>query len=178
MSPSKSRQQFIPSRPRSELFTAIGVSAGIVIGTALIIWLIRPGTAGVPGSGGLFSRQPRMTVLVLLIAGLVAGVVAFVARRRRPGRLGTRGSIAVGSATVVVLGVVAGIFWPGGVVRHWPKQPKVTTPATTPEFPSTVATTPTKTPTTLKSPTTVKSETTVSPSTVSPSTVTPTTKGP
>ena len=132
MSPSKSRQQFVPTRPRAEVFTAIAVGAAIVLGTALLVWLIRPGTPGVPGGGGIFNRQPRVTILVILIAAVVAGVVYFVLSRRRPTRLGARGSIAVGTAVVVLLGVLVGIFWPGGVIRHWPKQPKVTTPINEP----------------------------------------------
>jgi hypothetical protein len=167
MSPSKSRQQFVPSRPRAEVFTAVAVGAAIVLGTALLVWLIRPGTPGVPGGGGLLSRQPRMTILVLLIAALVGGVVAYVRSRRRPTRLGARGSIAVGSAVVVVLGVAGGIFWPGGVVRHWPKRPKVTTPVTNPPTAST-------TPPTVTSPTT-KAKTGTSVTTVPKSATTVTT---
>src|SRR5437773_8473588 len=163
MSPSRPRQQFVPSRPRSELITAVAVSAGIVGGTALLIWLIRPGKAGVPGGGGLLSRQPRMTLLVLVTAA-VLGAVAYWARRgrRTPKRLGERGSMIVGSAVVIVLAIVGGIFWPGGIVRHWPKQPKFSdTPATNPisvpsstvKPPTTVATPPT-TPSSTNSPAT------------------------
>ena len=166
MSPSR-RQQFVPGRPRSEVYVAIAVGVGIVVGTALLIWLMRPGKSGVPGGGGLFARQPRMTILVILTAAALSGVVAFVTTRRHL-RFGVRGSIAVGSASVVVLAVVGGIFWPGGVIRHWPKQPKIDTtptPATTPvTSPTTLtpATTPTtaKTATSLKTPTTVASPTT------------------
>ena len=129
----------IRDSPRSELYTAIAVGAAIVLGTALVVWLIRPGTAGVQGGGGLFNRQPRMTILVLLTAAALAGGIAYLLRgRRRPKRLSARGSIAIGSAVAIVLAVVAGIFWPGGVIRHWPKQPKfsdtppVTNPATVP----------------------------------------------
>jgi len=155
MSPSR-RQQFIPSRPRSEVIIAVAVGVGIVAGTALIIWLIRPGTAGVPGGGGLVARQPRMTILLALAAGAIGLVVAFVRRSRHRPRFGSRGAIAVGAATVVVLAVVGGIFWPGGVVRHWPRQPKVApTPSTNP-VPSTPATT-SKPGTTLKTGTTVAS---------------------
>jgi hypothetical protein len=122
MSPSRGRQQFVPSRPRAEVFTAVGVSAAIVIGTALLIWLMRPGVAGVEGGGGLFNRQPRMTILVLLTIAVLAGVALYVLRRRHPPRFGTQGSIAIGSAATVVLAVVAGIFWPGGAIRHWPRR--------------------------------------------------------
>jgi multisubunit Na+/H+ antiporter MnhB subunit len=130
MSPSKSRQQFVPSRPRAEVFTAVAVAVGIIVTTALLIWLIRPGTAGVPGRGGLFSRQPRATILFLATLGALGAVIAYVTRRRKSFRLGTRGAIGVGAAGVVVLALAAMIFWPGGIVRHWPRQPKVTTPLT------------------------------------------------
>jgi hypothetical protein len=134
MSPSRTRRQFVPSRPRSEVVTAVVVAAGIVVGTALLIWLIRPGKVGVPGGGGLLSRQPRMTLLVLLTAAALGVVALWVRRGRRlPKRLGERGTFIVGSAVVIVLAIVGGIFWPEGIVRHWPKQPKIPdTPATNP----------------------------------------------
>ncbi|MDQ1476196.1 MAG: hypothetical protein QOE62_1425 [Actinomycetota bacterium] len=164
MSPSRTRPQFVPARPRSELYTAIAVAVGIVVGTALVVWLIRPGTPGVPGSGGLFNRQPRMTMLVILTAVVLVGTVSYLLRgRRRPRRLGTRGSIAVGSAAAIVFAVLAGFFWPDGVIRHWPKQPKIsnTPPITNP------ATVPATTPTTVRG-----SSTTVKPGTTAPSTPT------
>jgi hypothetical protein len=169
MSPTR-RQQFVPSRPRSELIGAVAVGVGIVAGTILIIWLIRPGTAGVPGGGGLVARQPRMTILLALAAAAIGVVVALVGRARHRPRFGSRGAIAVGSATVVVLAVVGGIFWPGGVVRHWPKLPKLApTPSTNP-LPSTPLTTGT----------TVKTDTTVAAPTSTPAasaTTTPPTTG-
>jgi hypothetical protein len=173
MSPTR-RQQFVPSRPRSELIGAIAVGVGIVAGTILIIWLIRPGTAGVPGGGGLVARQPRMTILLALAAAAIGVVVALVGRARHRPRFGSRGAIAVGSATVVVLAVVGGIFWPGGVVRHWPKLPKLApTPSTNP-LPSTPLTTATPG-TTVKTGTTVAAPTSTPPA--SASTTPPTTGG-
>ncbi|HEY5170141.1 MAG TPA: hypothetical protein VIK54_00280, partial [Acidimicrobiia bacterium] len=68
MSPSRPRQQFVPARPRAEIVTAVAVGVGIVGATVLLIWLIRPGGSGVAGGGGLFNRQPRMTMLVVLTA--------------------------------------------------------------------------------------------------------------
>jgi hypothetical protein len=172
MSPSArrpQRQQFVQARPRSEVVTAVAVSAAIVIGTALLVWLMRPGSPGVPGGGGLFNRQPRMTILVLLTAAVIGGLILYVVRRRHPPRFGTRGSIGIGSAGAVVLAVVAGIFWPGGVIHHWP--PQFDIPANpAPTLPSLPATTAPKTATTKPAtPTTATKPT--SPTTVTATTV-------
>jgi magnesium-transporting ATPase (P-type) len=140
-SPGKTRPQFVPARPRAEVFTAIAVGAAIVLGTLALIWLMRPGPQGIPGKGGLFSRQARFTMLLILTLAALGFMVSFFLRRRHPGRLGTNGSIAAGSAVIVVLAVVAGIFWPGGLIRHWPKQPKIATPDTNPVTTVTPATT-------------------------------------
>jgi uncharacterized membrane protein YfcA len=171
MSPSKSRGQFIPARPRSEVVTAVLVGAAIVLGTALLIWLLRPGTPGVPGGGGLLSRQPRMTILVVATAVVLAAVAYRVlTHHKRSARLSQRGELVLGSTVVIVLAVAGGIFWPGGVVRHWPKRPKlVQTPPTTAAPAST---------TTAKSATTAKTATTVAPTSSVPSnSSTPTTTG-
>ncbi len=159
MSPAKRRQQFVQAPPRSEIVIAVAVSAGIVVGTALLVWLIRPGKPGVPGGGGLFNRQPRVTILVLLAAAVIAGVVLSVVRRRHPPRFGVRGSIALGSAVTIVLAVVAGVFWPDGLIRHWPAQFKVPdTPLTS--VPSSAPTTAAKTATTGSTVTTATTVTT------------------
>jgi hypothetical protein len=177
--PRPQRQQFVRARPRSEVVIAVVVSAGIVLGTALLVWLMRPGTVGVPGGGGILNRQPRMTILVLLAAAAIGGVVLYVVRRRHAPRFGTRGSIAIGSAVTIVAAVVAGIFWPGGVIRHWPPQfklPDVTptsVPSSTPTTASNTATTKAGTATTVTTATTGSSVTT--PTTVS--TPTPVTAG-
>src|SRR5258708_3680791 len=120
MSPSRSRQQFVPSRPRAEVITAVAVGTAIVVSTALLIWLIRPGKPGIPGGGGLLARQPRATILVLATAALVGGVLVFVRRRRHWARLSERAAMIIGSGVVMVLAIAGGVFWPGGVVRHWP----------------------------------------------------------
>jgi hypothetical protein len=176
MSPSRTRPQFVPTRPRSELYTAIAVAVGIVVGAALVIWLIRPGAPGIPGGGGLFNRQPRITILVILAAIVLAGAVSYLLRgRHRPQRLGRRGAIATGSVGAIVLAVLAGIFWPDGVIKHYPKQPKFSdTPPVTSPVPITSPTTPT---TAKESPTTVKPATTVPASTPTTVASSATTKG-
>ena len=167
MSPTR-RQGFQPGRPRSELYVAIAVGAGIVLGTSLLIWLMRPGSAGVPGGGGLLNRQPRMTLLVLLAAAVVGLVVSFVVRRKKPLRFGTRGSIAAGSGIAVVLAVLAGIFWPGGVIRHWPTLSNPT-PVTTPAPTSTPTTKPATSTTKPSTSTTKPATSTTKPATTSTS---------
>src|SRR4051794_4562666 len=163
MSPSRSRNQFIAARPRSEVFSAIAVSAGVVLSTVALIWLLRPGPRGVPGKGGLLSRQPRMTILLIVAAIAIASWAIYVLRRRQAPRFGRWGAIAVGSGVVVAVAVIAGIFWPGGVIRHWPSlSPVIETPASVPSN-SPANTAPgntTRTGATVKTPPTAASPTT------------------
>lgn len=156
MSPSRPRGQYVPVRPRSEVYVAIAVAAGIVIGTALLIWLMRPAQAGVPGTGGLFTRQPRLTLLVIGTLLAIGGVIWYVLTHRKQRRFGEWGTIAIGSGIVVVIAVLLGIFWPGGVVKHYASVGNIVpqTPSTTP------ATTPATTPTTNAPPTTAAPPTT------------------
>ena len=167
MSAARGRSQFVASKPRAEVFTAVAVGTAIVIGTLLLIWLIRPGPVGVPGKGGLLSRQPRMTLLILLTILAVAACGAYIYRRHKEPPLGRNRAFALGAVVLVVLAVLAGVFWPGGVIRHWPKQPKIaTTPSTLPaSVPSTAKagtgpTTTAKTGATVTIPTTATSPTT------------------
>jgi peptidoglycan biosynthesis protein MviN/MurJ (putative lipid II flippase) len=133
MSPSRSRKGFVPARHKHEVRIAVAVSAGIILGTILLIWLMRPGPTGIPGQGGLLARQPRMTILLIIAAVVVVGYIAFSARRRQGSRLGSKGAIAMGVVVIFGLAFVAGVFWPGGVVRHWPARPKIAdTPTTNP----------------------------------------------
>jgi hypothetical protein len=143
MSPSRTRKPQVRARPRAEVITAVAAAVGIVGGTVLIIWLMRPGDPGVPGGGGLLSRQSRATLLVILTAvALFAGIWWVLNGRRRPRRLSPRVAV-IGTAVVLVgAAVTAAVLWPGGLVRHWPKQAKQIneTPLTNP-----VATTPPQT---------------------------------
>jgi heme/copper-type cytochrome/quinol oxidase subunit 4 len=154
MSPSRARGQYVQVRPRSEIYVAVATGAGIVLATALLIWLMRPGTAGVAGTGGLFNRQPRITILVVLTLAAIGGVVWYVFTRRRRWRFGQWGTIAIASALIVVIAVVLGIIWPGGIVKHYSTFPSVHTPPTA-TTPTTGATPTTNAPrTTAATPTT------------------------
>jgi hypothetical protein len=157
MSPSRGRKKFVSANRRAEVYTAVAVSVAIVLGTVLLIWLIRPGSPGVPGEGGLMARQPRMTLLVFVTLAAIAGWVFFILRRRHPPKMGTNLAVGLGTAGIIVVAIVAGIFWPGDVVRHWPKRPTTQVPVITPtSVPSTSVTTssPTTTPTTTPAATT------------------------
>jgi hypothetical protein len=149
MSPSRPRGQYVPLRPRSELYVAIAAAAGIIVGTALLIWLMRPGTAGVAGTGGLFTRQPRFTMLVVVTLLVLGGVIWYVLSHRKRRRFGDWGTIAIASGIVVVIAVVVGIIWPGGIVKHYasfPSVPPTTNPTPTTKSPPTTAATPTTKP--------------------------------
>jgi hypothetical protein len=141
MSPSRTRKPVTRTRPRHEVIIAVAAGVGIVAGTVLLVWLIRPGEPGVAGSGGLFSRQPRVTMLVIGAGIVLAGALWWLFRgRRRPRNLSNRARVIIAGAVVVGGAVLLGIFWPGGVVRHYqsltqikeaPTLPPDTTPATT-----------------------------------------------
>jgi amino acid transporter len=148
-------------RPRSEILVAIAVAAGIVLATVLIVWLIRPGKPGTVGTGGLLSRQPRVTMWVVLTAAALALAIWWVLRgAHRPRRVSSRVAVIVAIVVVLVVAVAAAIFWPDGLVRHYPSKPKTdtSTPDTSPSISAPVKTTP--------------------PTTKSSATTTPTTKGP
>jgi hypothetical protein len=163
MSPSRTRRPVHRRRTRRELGQAIGGAVAVVLGTALIVWLLRPGTAGVEGTGGLASRQPRASWLVALT--LAAGIAFCWYVWRHPRRWHGR-FVAVltgGCFAILLIAVVAGIVWPGGLLRHPEPVPTVDTG----ELP------PTSLPPEL-SPTTVPGETTAPSSTETTVAATPT----
>jgi hypothetical protein len=141
MSPSRTRKPVVHARGRSEVVVAALVGVGIVVGTALLIWLMRPGAT--VGGGGLFNRQPRVTWLfVLALIALGAGIWWLV--RGGGARRNWRKGIAIGLVFVIVFvgTFLAAIFWPGGLIHHYPTVPKVnvspnTTPTPTPTSPPT-----------------------------------------
>jgi hypothetical protein len=124
MSPTKQKKQVARLHERSEIVVAVLVGAGIVLATLVIIWAMRPGEPGVPGTGGIFSRQPRVTLLVILgVGALIWGLWWVRHGRRRPRRLSTRAASIVVIAVVIVGSVIAGIIWPGGLVKDYPSTP-------------------------------------------------------
>jgi hypothetical protein len=133
MSPARSRRTPVPHRrSRREIGQAVGVAAGIVLGTALLIWLLRPGPAGTVGTGGMMNRQPRASALVvgtLLVGAIVTWWILRVSRRAR-GHEKVVLPIALG--VVLIAAIVVGIVWPGGLLRHDVAPPKPVTPTTTP----------------------------------------------
>jgi len=138
MSPTRTRKPVVRGRSRSDIVVAVAVGLAIVLGTVLLIWLLRPGSAGQPGSGGLFTRQPRATLFVVITVALLGGAIWWVLHHRIR-RVSRR--VAIVLSCVVVLGgaVVVAIVWPGGVVHHWESQPNVPV-SPTPTAPTTPTT--------------------------------------
>ncbi len=126
-------------RPRSELVTAVAGVSAVVLVAALLIWLLRPGSG--PGTGGLIHRQPRASWLVLFTAVAASGAVSW-ARSTRSRIAANRTAALVGAVSLVaVAAVVAGMLWPGGLLRHTPGPldiPEIELPPlSTPETPVT-----------------------------------------
>ncbi len=158
MSPNRARGRRKPvphTHSRREIATAVAGSAAVVLVTALLIWLLRPGSALTPGSGGLAHRQPRMSWLVVLTIIAIIVLVAYVRNARR-----WRERLVVVTAgglfVILVADVAATALWPGGLLRHY-----------TSTVPPTNITIPTTT-------TTKANTTTTKPGTTAPSTATTT----
>ena len=145
MSPARSRRrQPLPHRRnRGDILKAVGIAAAIVFVTALLIWLLRPGPAGIPGTGGVMNRQPRASWLI--VGALVAGglVAWFVLRRGSRARRRARSILSISFVVLIVVTVVVGFVWPGGLLRHDVAPSAVPEPATTPTSTPTTPTTPT-----------------------------------
>jgi hypothetical protein len=153
MSPTRSRKQVARVRPRSEVVVAVAVAVGIVLLTVFLVWALRPGTAGVPGTGGFMSRQPRVWVLIIVALIVLAVGLWWVFRRRGLRRFSRRVAALIVIGVVLVASILIAIFWPGGIVRDYPSAPKEpkttpttvppTVPNTNPHTPTTKAATPT-----------------------------------
>jgi len=129
MSPTKSRPQMARLRPRSEIYVAVAVGVGIVATTLVLVWALRPGTPGIPGTGGILVRQPRVSLWVALVAAALGWGLWFVLRSdRRPRRLSTRNAVLVVVGIVAVAAVLSAVFWPGGLVKHYQASPSAEVP--------------------------------------------------
>ena len=106
------RQQYQAPRSRRELAIAVGAALFIVVATALMIWLLRP--------GGIADRQPRSSWLFGM--ALFAVVLACYVILRPSSRLKVDRRIALaGSVSVIIAAtVIAGVAWPHGFLRHTP----------------------------------------------------------
>ena len=137
MSPARSRRTPIPHRrSRSDILKAAGAAAAIVIGTALLIWLTRPGPPGTGGTGGLMSRQPRVSLIVAATLGLAAVATWWILRVSPKARDRVKVVLPTALGVVVVAAVVGAVTWPGGVLRHEIAPPPLTTIPRTPNTPS------------------------------------------
>jgi len=137
MSPARSRRTPIPRRrSRAEIVQAVGVGAGIVIVTAILVWLLRPGPAGTVATGGLMSRQPRSSAVVIGALVLAAATAWWVLRVSRRARGHEKVVLPIALGVVLVAAIVVGITWPGGLLRHDVAPPKAITPTTTPTTPA------------------------------------------
>jgi hypothetical protein len=124
------REQYQAPRSRREVAIAVGAALFIVAATAFMIWLLRP--------GGIADRQPRSSWL-LGIAFFAVAIACYVilrpsSRLKVDRRLALAGSLGL----IVVVAVVAGFAWPGGLLRHTPKP---FTPTATTQSPATATTT-------------------------------------
>jgi hypothetical protein len=124
---------------RADIVKAVLVSAAIVVVTAVIVWLLRPGPPGIPATGGIMNRQPRASWLI--VGAIAAGTIACWVIMRGHGRARKRAKVVLPIALVVVLlgAIGLAIAWPGGILRH-DVAPVSETPET---LPTTPATTPT-----------------------------------
>jgi hypothetical protein len=119
----KQRYQAPKVRERAEILKAVGAAAAVVVGTAILVWMLRPGPSDRfdDGGGGILSRQPRVGWLVTLTILALGGFVwwVFTRPRRQRQRL-----LAIGCVMILVVAVLAGFFWPGGLLRQYQTIPE------------------------------------------------------
>jgi hypothetical protein len=142
MSPTRTRRPVPKQRSRRELLTAVGGASAVVLGTALMIWLLRPGTSGVDGTGGLASRQPRAAWLVGLTLVALIAFTWWAMRRQRSWRGRAVVVLLIGWVILLLGAVLAGILWPGGLLRHTEPAPDIGDVTTTTLPPALQSTTP------------------------------------
>ena len=133
MSPARSKRTPIPHRrSRAEIVQAVGVAAGIVLATALLVWLMRPGPSSSPiATGGLMNRQPRASWLVGGALGIALLAAWWILRVSKRAKENLKIVAPVTAGAILVVAVIAGIAWPGGLLRHQVALPPVTTTTTT-----------------------------------------------
>ena len=164
MSPARSkRQAALPhKRDRADIVKAVAVAAAIVLVTALLVWLLRPGPPGVPATGGLMNRQPRASWLVGLAIG-VAGIATWwiLTRSSRRTRERAKVILPIVLGVVLIATVVGGFLWPGGLLRHdvAPPKPEPTPSSTTPTSGAPTTVTPSSVGQTTVAPTTLPATT-------------------
>ncbi|MGO9872584.1 MAG: hypothetical protein ACLPVY_02195 [Acidimicrobiia bacterium] len=184
MSPARSKRQVVPHRrARAEIVKAVGVGVGIVAVTALLVWLMRPGPAGIPATGGLMNRQPRASWLVGTGIGILAIATWFILRGSRRTRSRAKVLLPTAFGVVLVATVGGGFVWPGGLLRHAvapPPVPKTTTTVarttTTTVARATSTTTKSTSTSTSAASTTTAAQATTTPTTGTSVTGTPTTQ--
>ncbi len=169
MSPARSKRKPKPlGRDRIEIVKAVGISVAILIFTAIVVWLLRPGPPGIPATGGLMNRQPRVSWLIGMALGAGALATWWVLRKSPRAKKRAKVVLPITFAVILALTVVGGFLWPGGLLRHdvapepIPEEEPEPTPSTSAPAQTTAP------PTTVASPTTAGSPTTVAPTTLPP----------
>jgi hypothetical protein len=131
------RKQYQTPRSRRELTIATVASVMIVVGTVLIIWLLRP--------GGLADRQPRSSWLVGLTIVAIASACYVILRPTSRLKMSRRVALSGSLGAIAVVAGAVGLAWPGGILRHTPSLRPLgsvpTTPITAPPVTTTGATT-------------------------------------
>jgi hypothetical protein len=116
------RQQYQSPRTRRELLAAVLAAVVIVGGTALMIWMLRP--------GGVADRQPRAGWLIGIAIGAAALACYVILRPSSRIKAEKRVALAGSLGAILVVAVIAGVFWPHGLLRHPQTIPFTTTPTT------------------------------------------------
>jgi hypothetical protein len=127
------RQQYQSPRTRRELVAAVLAGVVIVGGTALLIWMLRP--------GGIADRQPKATGLVGLAVGAAALACYVILRPSSRIEVDKRIALASSFALIIAVAVIAGVVWPRGLLRHTPTIPFTTTPTVPTSSPGVTTTT-------------------------------------
>jgi hypothetical protein len=184
VSPARGRKKVIPKRrDRREIVVAVLSATAVVVVTVFAIWALRPGPSSRfdGGGGGIFNRQPRASWLVILTIVALAIVLGTAQRGDARWRARRKALLGAGIPAVFVLAVVAGFFWPDGLLRKYRSLPdfnqavlNATTLPITPTAPGETTAPPTAPGETTTTPTTtivVPTDAGTTPTTVSTSSV-------